>query len=80
MHLTVVMVDSRTLLLGSSKQNAWNMLKVLAGEFPSLAGSSSKLVPENATTAWMVGAAIDLSDLKRHPVAMPVLTQHTRIH
>ncbi|MEZ6089031.1 MAG: hypothetical protein R3C05_13595 [Pirellulaceae bacterium] len=78
-EMTVVLLDDDTILLASSVENAKTTLKLLSGNSPSLADAKSPLLTEKAQSAWIYGAAIDLKQLKDHPVAMPVLAQHQRI-
>lgn len=78
-EMTVVMIDDDTLLLASSVPNAQETLKLLAGESPSLEGQKSPLLADSAKQAWIYGAAIDLSNISKHDVSMPVLSQHEKI-
>ncbi len=78
-EMTIVMVDQDTLLFASSVSNAKEALKLLAGETPSLEGKDSPLLTGKRDDAWMHGAAINLDQLKKHPVAMPIIAQHQRI-
>ena len=79
-EMTVVLVDENTILLASSVPNAKEALKLLAGNAPSLAGKKSPLLNDKMGDAWMYGAAINLGELKKHPVAMPIIAQHERIN
>lgn len=78
-EMTVVMVDEETLILASSVANAKRDLKLLAGKSTSLQGKKSPLLTDKVDSAWMHGAAINLGELKQHPVAMPIIAQHERI-
>lgn len=78
-EMTVVLVDNETILLASSVANAKRDLKLLAGNSNSLQGKKSALLTDKVESAWMHGAAINLGELKQHPVAMPILAQHERI-
>lgn len=79
-EMTVVMLDRDTILLASSVPNARQALKLLAGESPSLDGKQSPLLNDKVDNAWLYGAAINLSELRNHPVAMPVIAQHDQIN
>ena len=79
-EMTVVLVDDSTLMLASSVDNAKEMLKLLQGDGQTLANQESQLLNNRAKNAWIYGAAIDLQELEQHPAAMPILTQHQRIH
>ncbi|EMI19937.1 hypothetical protein RMSM_03137 [Rhodopirellula maiorica SM1] len=79
-EMTVVMVDSDTILLASSVDNAKQALKLLSGDSPSLDGKDSPLLTDAIKNAWMYGAAINLGELKKHPVSMPILAQHQQIN
>ncbi|QDV44550.1 hypothetical protein Enr13x_44160 [Stieleria neptunia] len=78
-EMTIVMVDSDTILLASSVPNGKEALKLLSGESPSLDGKESPLLTDKVEDAWMYGAAINLAELKKHPIAMPILAQHQQI-
>lgn len=78
-EMTVVMVDDKTILLASSEANAKQSLKLLAGEAESLEGKDSPLLADTISEAWVYGAAIDLNELKQHPVSMPIIVQHEQI-
>jgi len=78
-EMTVVMVDADTMLLVSSPKRARSVLDLLDGRQKSLRESDSKLLTKDATSAWIYGAAKQLGEIQKHPVAMPVLAQHERI-
>lgn len=78
--MTVVMVDQNTILLASSVAKAQESLQLLAGDAPSLKGKDSPLLTDKIDQAWCYGAAINLGDLKDHPVSMPIIEQHQQIN
>ncbi len=78
-EMTVVLLDEDTIVFGSSVPNLKKTVKLLSGDGETLAGTDSTLLDDTASSAWMYGAAIDLQQLKEHPVAMPILSQHERI-
>lgn len=78
-EMTVVLVDDNTLLLASSESQAKDTLKLLSGDAESLEGKDTELLGDQFKSAWVYAAAIDLGELKQHPVAMPIITQHKRI-
>lgn len=78
-EMTVVMVDKNTLLLASSVDNAKENLDRIAGKSTSLKDKKSELVSDDAADAWVYGAAINLGELKDHPVSMPIIAQHEQI-
>jgi len=78
-EMSVVLLDEDTIVFGSSVPNLKEALKLLSGDGKTLAGTDSTLLDDTASSAWMYGAAIDLQQLKQHPVAMPILSQHERI-
>jgi hypothetical protein len=78
-EMTVVMVDDDTILLVSSPKRARSVLDLLDGRRKSLRDSDSKLLTKDATSAWIYGAATQLGEIQKHPIAMPVLAQHQRI-
>lgn len=78
-QMTVVMVDEDTLLLASSIDKAKETLQVLSGDSETLETSDSQLLANSADDALIYGAAINLQDISRHDIAMPVLQQHETI-
>ncbi len=78
-EMTVVMLDSDTIIFGSSNANAKDAIKLLQGDAETLEGTDTPLITGAAKSAWMYGAAIDLQQLKDHPVSMPILSQHKQI-
>ncbi len=78
-EMTVVMVDDDTILLVSSTERAQSVLDLLDGRRKSLQDTDSPLMTQDATSAWVYGAAKQLGEIQKHPVAMPVLAQHQRI-
>lgn len=78
-EMTLVMVDKNTLLLASSVENAKKNLKRMAGQGESLKDKPSKLLSDQVDKAWIYAAAVNLGELKDHPVSMPVIAQHERI-
>lgn len=79
-EMTVALVDEQTILLASSVPNAKDTLKLLTGNASSLKGKDSPLLDSETSNAWVYGAAINLGELKKHPVAMPIIAQHERIN
>lgn len=78
-EMTVVMLDSDTIVFGSSVENTKAVVGLLKGDQPSLKGKDSKLISKVADSAIMYGAAIKLENITKSNLPMPVLKQHEMI-
>lgn len=78
-EMTVVMLDSDTIVFGSSVENTKSVVGLLQGDQPSLKDKDSKLLTSDATDAMMYGAAIKLANITSNDIPMPVLKQHETI-
>lgn len=78
-EMTVVMLDSDTIVFGSSVENIKGVVGLLKGDQASLKGKDSKLISKVADGAIMYGAAIELENITKSNLPMPVLKQHEMI-
>ena len=78
-EMTVVLLDNDTIVLGSSVENAKNVVALLRGEQPSLQGQQSQLINDVAKDAIFYGSAIKLENIKKQDLPMPVLKQHKTV-